>query len=221
MATKNNEIPAIAGLTFEQLQECLALGASLDHITQLSEGGFGFDQIKSLAKTLAKAQPSGGGGISAADLKELIHAQRKAMKPENEQHPGISVYSYPEGEQARPKPALRRETYFMGAREQVDRLSPLEVELYNRFDKPMQARNGRWQAKIRNVDGVETLWIEVADAKSMDGRMSLPSLSLILRELLDGEAAANPDKMAERLQDMEQKIAALLAERAQPTEAVA
>lgn len=49
-------------------------------------------------------------GISADTLKELLSGQaqamQKAMKPENETHPGISVFSHPEGDQKRPKPQL-------------------------------------------------------------------------------------------------------------------
>ena len=60
-----NDVPAIAGLSFEELQECLALGASLEQVRELAEGGFGYSQIRQLSSTLGQAK-SQGAGLSAA-----------------------------------------------------------------------------------------------------------------------------------------------------------
>jgi hypothetical protein len=51
------------------------------------------------------------GGLSKDDLREILaetqktaaNAMQKALKPENETHPHISVFSYPEGDIAHPK----------------------------------------------------------------------------------------------------------------------
>lgn len=204
-------IPAIAGLTFEQLQECLGLGATLDHIVQLAEGGFGYEQIKTLAVTLGEAKSASGGGISASDLRDLMQAQRKAMRPENERHPGISAFSYPEGDLARPKPDLKRETIVLGSRLRKDELTPAEIELCNRFESSRTARNGKWTATIRNVDGVERLTVWCAENGTMDGRASLPPLSMILRELLDGPEATDPNTLAMRVQQLEAQLRSLAA----------
>lgn len=208
MAKKDDGVPAIAGLTFEQLQECLTLGASLEQITSLAEGGFGYEQIKTLAGTLGAAKAQ-GVGVSAGDLRELLQAQRKAMKPENEQHPGISAFSYPEGDQARPKPLLRRDTIFMGIRQREESLTPAEIELFNRFTVTKTARGGRWEAKIKLLDGAETLFVTCAEARTLDGRQSLPSLELILRELHDGAAATDPATLSARVAELEAQIKAL------------
>ena len=96
-------VPAIAGLTFEQLQECLTLGATFEQVRDLAEGGFGYAQIVQLAATLGAAK-AGGNGLSAGDLRQVLLDQRKALKPENDRHPGISAFSYPEGDKARRKP---------------------------------------------------------------------------------------------------------------------
>lgn len=207
---KQTDVPAIAGLTFEQLQACLAAGASLDQITSLAESGFGVDQILQLAPTLnaAKAQ-TGGAGLSAEDLRSILKDQRKAMKPENDQHPGISAFSYPEGEQARPKGQLRRITRFIGMRQREDSLTPVEIDLFNRFDGSRVARGGAWRADLKGHGTAEELHILCDDALTLDGRASMPSLSLILRELLDGEAAANPDALSQRVADLEARIKAL------------
>lgn len=219
MAKDKADVPAIAGLTFEQLQECLGLGATLEQIKDLAEGGFGYAQIKQLAGTLGAAKAS-GGGLSGDQLKQIIESThlstRKALRPENERHPGISAFSYPEGDVARPKPTFVRDVYFNGSRERHDQLSALEVELYNRFDATRTARNGMWRAEVRRNGSTEELHI-VTEPRTLDGRQGLPGLTMVLRELLDGEAAANPDKLAERVAELERLIAA----KAQPVGAAA
>lgn len=49
-------------------------------------------------------------GIGPETLEKLLTANaqqmQKALKPENETHPGISCFSHPEGDQKRPKPPL-------------------------------------------------------------------------------------------------------------------
>lgn len=198
------EPPALAGLTFDQLQEALALGATLDHVTQLSAAGFGFEQIKALAPTLAP-KSTGGSGISADQLKELLEGQRKAMRPENEAPPLISAFN-PKGERDHPKARLTRPTFFNGGREREDALTPTEVELYNRFDRTMTARDGKWKADLRQNGSAQELHITTVEIGSLDGRLSLPALTLILRELLDGAEAADPDKMADRIAALEAQI---------------
>ena len=204
MAKNEKDIPAIAGLSFEELQECLALGASLEQVKDLAESGFGVSQIKQLATTLGQAK-SQGAGLSASDLRQILLDQRKAMKPENDRHPGISAFSYPEGESKRPKPALRRKVYFNGISEDAESLTPLEIELYNRFEGTRLARNGMWKAEVRRNGSAEILHI-TNEPKTLDGRQSLPALSLIARELLDGEVAVNPELLASRVAELEAKI---------------
>lgn len=41
-------------------------------------------------------------------------AMQKALKPENTEHPGVSAYSYPEGDLARPRPVLPFELFWQG-----------------------------------------------------------------------------------------------------------
>ena len=202
-----NDVPAIAGLSFEELQECLALGASLEQVRELAEGGFGYSQIRQLSATLGQAK-SQGAGLSAADLKQILSDQRKALKPENAMHPGISAFSYPEGDKARPKPPLRRETFFNGVREEEDSLTPTEIELYNRFEGTRTARNGMWTAEVKRNGSSEQLIIN-NQPRTLDGRQALPAISLILRELLEGQEAVNPDTLAQRVAELEARIKSL------------
>lgn len=200
--------PSIGGLSATELQEVLALGASFDHVVQLAQAGFGYAHIKQLAPSLKAAT---GGGLMSADLKTLLDGQRKAMRPENEQHPGISAFSYPEGDLARPKPLLRRPTYFNGGNQRDDSLTPTEVDLFNRFETTRNAKGGRWRAVLKRNGSAEELYIVTDEAKSMDGRIGMPPLTQILRELLDGEEAANPELLFARVTELEAKIKALQA----------
>lgn len=65
------------------------------------------------ALTASKAE-----GITKEDLQQILEANskgiQKAMKPENEFHPGKSVFSYPEGDIARPKGDLPFAFFYNG-----------------------------------------------------------------------------------------------------------
>lgn len=198
-------VPELAKLTAEQIQKCLVLGASFEQIKDMAEAGFGYDQILSLARTLGSAK-SAGAGLSAGDLRQILLDQRKAMKPENDRHPGISAFN-PEGDRDHPKPGLVRKTYFNGIPEDHDALTPLEIDLYNRFTMTRTARQGMWKAEVLRNGSAEELWIST-EPKTLDGRQSLPKLTMLLRELLDGAAAADPDTLAKRVAELEAKIAA-------------
>jgi hypothetical protein len=60
-------------------------------------------------------------------------AQKRVLRPENERHPGISAFSYPEGELKRPKPELRCKVFWVGIDERVEQNTPAEVELFNQL----------------------------------------------------------------------------------------
>ena len=203
---KKDDVPALAGLTADQLTECFALGATLDEVKALADSGFQFEQIKYLAKSMGGAK-SKGSVFTGDDLKQILLEQRKAMRPENDRHPGISAFSYPEGDKARPKPALRRNTYFNGIQEREDALTPAEVELYNRFTETRTARKGMWKAEVRQNGSSEELFI-ITEPHTLDGRQSLPAIPSILRELLDGAEAANPEKLYARMMELEARLKA-------------
>ena len=170
----------------------------LDRLTsQPSQPGLSPEQLAAIVTTAAKAAAESG-----AD------SMRKVLHPQNAQHPGISAFSYPEGTVARPKPALTRDVYFCGHREDPDQLPPSTIELFNRFDRPMTARDGAWVADLK-ANGKE-LHITVP-AKSIDDRMNLPALDLILLELLNGRASVDPMALTDRVAELEAKLASLSA----------
>lgn len=80
--TQETEAPGLSGEQFERLIAALTARAS-----------------DSLDKTTLKEILTETAQISATSM-------QKALKPENEAHPGISSFSYPEGDVARPRPTL-------------------------------------------------------------------------------------------------------------------
>lgn len=83
-----------------------------------------------------------GSDDTAAKERLLIESQRllieqdriKRDMPENKQSPGISVYSYPEGDHIHPKPPLKCKMFWVGYELTTETLTPLEVELLNRLE---------------------------------------------------------------------------------------
>jgi hypothetical protein len=86
---------------------------------QESAGGLSADQFQQLLAVLAANKSEPGAGIDIQALKTVLEgtaqmsavSMRKAMKPENEVHPAKSVFSYPEGDVAKPRPTLPYEFY--------------------------------------------------------------------------------------------------------------
>jgi hypothetical protein len=156
---------------------------------------------------------------SIAAILEKLSSQTPApaqstiqVYPQNARHPGISAFSHPEGDVARPKPVLRPGKngqpglcFFCGSKEDPDTLTPHQIDLYNRFDRTRTSREGRWRAEV-SPNGVD-LSVTVP-CKTLDERMDLPSLDIILTELLDGAAAVDPISLAQRVQDLERQLAA-------------
>lgn len=150
-----------------------------------------------LVETIATASARAAATTGAESLRRVLH-------PQNAQHPGKSVFSYPEGDVEHPKPELRSpETFFCNSRLDVDAMTPTTIDLLNRFTRTVTARGGRWRADVA-PDG-RGLHVTVP-CKTIDDRMELPSLDLILLELLDGEAAVDPISLADRVVALERQL---------------
>ncbi len=91
MARENTDTPALA-LSQEQFAALLA------SVRDTAATG----QMDRLEQILLKTAE-----VSAQTMK-------RALKPENDHHPGVSVFSYPEGDVAKPRPALAHEVYWNG-----------------------------------------------------------------------------------------------------------
>lgn len=182
------------------------------------------DALTMIARALDKlSEQKGSGDVSPEQMQAMMsvaaaaaasqgaESMRQVLHPQNAQHPGKSAFSYPEGDVERPRPVLRPKAdgmpglvFFCGAREDPEQLTPAQIELYNRFDRTRTSREGRWRAEVM-ASGDLAVWVP---CKSIDDRMDLPSLDLILTELLDGAAAVDPVSLAARLAQLEAQLAA-------------
>lgn len=73
---------------------------------------------------------------AAIEVERLLLEQERLKRemPENKQSPGISVYSYPEGDYARPKAPLKCKMFWVGYEEKLETLTPIEADLLNRLE---------------------------------------------------------------------------------------
>lgn len=88
------------------------------------------DELKDLIQSKSEVQ-----GLSAKSLAAAVaEGAAKARKLENPESPGISVFSYPEGELARPKPELKCPMFIGGAPFERSTLTPKEIEALNKME---------------------------------------------------------------------------------------
>jgi hypothetical protein len=157
------------------------------------------------------AGKSSGGGISVEQLETVLksnaEATRKALKPENAQHPDVSAFN-PLGERDHPRPKLRRKTFWAGTELHEDELSREEIELFNQVEHTVEARNGIWRAELKRTatDGTSELHV-IFPCANTDDRMDLPSMTLMLRELLGGTKAVDAESLAQRVAQLEKQLA--------------
>lgn len=168
--------------------------------------------IMALAEKLQAPQ-----GLTKDDLSEAFEAgsegMRRALKPENPRHPDVSAFN-PAGERDHPRPALRRKTFMSPGMELVaNELNVEEINLLNSIEHNIEARNGQWRAELKRTatDGTQELHI-VVPCNTMDERMDLPkSLELILRELVGGTKAVDPETLAQQVAALQKQVAAMTA----------
>ena len=202
--------------------------------TETSEQMVPLSVVENLIKEV-EALKAGQRGISADDLTRILANQREASEDstrksmqaltnalirENQTHPGVSAFSYPEGDVARPKPQLvdaqgkPRVTFFCDTRQNEDSLTPAEIEAFNQIRTDCTARNGSWTARVFK-DGINEILRIHVPCKDLDARMQLPKhLTAILFELANGERPLDIDALARQLADMREQLAKYEASKA-------
>lgn len=87
----------------------------------------------SLADLVAALKAATGNDEESQKRQAQYQAEAYARleKKENTEHPHISVYSYPEGNIARPKPHLECPNFWVNSEESEDVLDPTEILLMN------------------------------------------------------------------------------------------
>lgn len=144
------------------------------------------DKFDLLLQALVNQQAQ---GITADTLKDILAsnatAVQKAMKPENDTHPGKSCFSYPEGDVARPKPVLPYDFFWNGY--------PMhkfpETEHWRELELACQVQPGEYTVIRR--DG-SRMAVTVKGERDADGKLTKVSVEFpVLRE----ERALVPPKM--------------------------
>lgn len=114
-------------------------------------------QVQSLATLKAST-----GGLDEAALERILarvalvsaEAQERAVNPSNRTHPGVSPFSYAEGDRAKPR-ALKCPMFWVGYDLDLDTTTAYEIELLN------QAQPGTYQ--FQRTDGMVSQMTVTAD----------------------------------------------------------
>ena len=167
--------------------------------------------VQILEKLSESAQAS---GLSAQQLETLLskvgitsaEAMRLSLKPENAEHAHISAFFTPQDKERYGsylnKPVLRRRTFFVGVEEKDERLTPAEIEGYNRIQKSCEARHGRWKALVTVAGEKEMLQVQVP-CESLEDRMELRPLVLILHELNGGQSTEDLSVLLRQIENLQ------------------
>ena len=165
------------------------------------------EQFSQLLDVLQKRSTSDPGVADA--LMALANQQARTVRVQNAFHPGRSVFSHPEGEEAHPKERLARETFFCGVLQENDSLTPSEISLFNQITSSKRSRNGTWTA---DLDPTRNRLVISLPHASINERMELPgSLSLILMEFIGGQDAIDPSHLSAEVLKLREQVAALSA----------
>ena len=141
-------------------------------------------------------------GNSEVAIEKLIGKMEGRENRENPNYPKISAFSYPEGDRARPRPTLLRETWHNSARVREDQCTPEEILAFNALsaslpnaDDERTSRDGKWIAKVsRNNQKL----IVIIPCKTIEDRdeANMSSVLMFCRELAEGKGAVTPQSMA-------------------------
>ena len=124
-------------------------------------------------------------------------AMRRALHPEIEFHPGISVYSHPEGDKAHPKEPLKCQVFWVGFPLELETLTTEEAELANQLVSHTAMR-GEAKYTVTRTDGTPMQVDVTCDTDNLnqirklmimfpcrdEQRHNLPSMANMLREML-------------------------------------
>jgi hypothetical protein len=146
---------------------------------------------------------------STTAVRETLRQERK----ENPNYPERSVFNpagvYDDlGNPLPPKVRFRRPTIYVGVRLGGELETPEEIELCNRITESKTCHNGDWSATIEDKGTPRERLLILVPSKTADDRSGLPPFTHILRALIDGDDAINPETMHQRITALEQQIKA-------------
>ena len=100
--------------TMDQLRGIVAAGMTISEAKMLLEDGYRPEEVLELAVLQAEQKRTDAARASADAAKVAADHTHKLANPSNKVHPGKSVFSYPEGDTARPRPVLPFEFLYNG-----------------------------------------------------------------------------------------------------------
>lgn len=124
--------------------------------------------LEALVQQRQQAQPFDMDALRevlAQTSQATAQAMQKAMKPENPEHPGISAFSYPEGDQARPKPVPPYEFWYCGY---PVHMFP-ETEHYSELELMGQVQPGEYTVFRKDET---TMKVTVRGERDANGKLS-------------------------------------------------
>lgn len=180
---------------------------------------------KLMALLEAKVEAPQAQGLSPDDfLAGITLAMKEATKgterfanqslPSNPDHlnPQFGPFEHPEGGLKHPKPALKREVWFAGARCRPSETTYAETVALNELSDSLGrgqrrlAHDGKWKAMVSDDD--QQLLISVP-MKTMDDRADLPSFLQIVQELTTGQRALDQGELAQEVAMLKLQLAQL------------
>lgn len=102
MARKDDET-STPKFTMDQLSGIVAAGMGITEARALLEDGYRPEDVLALAQLQAEAKQEQAAAAMKDAAKVAADHTEKVRNPSNKSHPGISAFSYPEGDRARPK----------------------------------------------------------------------------------------------------------------------
>lgn len=160
--------------------------------------GLDFEQLLALFK-------AAGGNDEATMKMRAKHdaeAREAAEKRENVEHPHISVYSFPEGDIAKPKEKLKCQMFWVGYDVTEDQLTPDEIRLLN-LATPGEFQFSRTDGSQERLEITGTNGragkmekLEFLFACRGDNKHNLPSMSATLRQVF-GQPTSEDALLAE------------------------
>lgn len=189
--------------------------ASRDLIA-MSPGQFEMLLAAIAAKPAAPGAPAGDdtNATLAQGILKLIQNQTRGQREENAVNPEISAFSYPEGNVARPKPLLTRETWLCGLLQREDQLTPMEIIAFNNIQTSRRANQNQWVADVApGVAGARGYLRIMVPARSHDDLITLPpSLLQLLTVLATGAENVNVENLFEEITRMKAEMLTMQAQ---------
>jgi len=147
--------------TVDELRQIVGAGMSVTEAKLLLDDGYTPADVLELAQLKAQQAVQSTADAQTATAK----AMQKAMRPENETHPGISAFSYPAGDREKPKPPLPFEVFI----DNYPCHKWPETEHWREWELMAQLQPGDFT--VMRKDGMQ-MRVTVKGERDLDGQLS-------------------------------------------------